>query len=65
MIELQKIIHEQFIEYSEQLKEIEKEIIKKYKTGEDYSADIIKASGLKIMKEEAARMIAQTGDWRG
>ncbi len=59
MSELSKLIHEQFLEYSEQLKELEKEIIRKYKSGEDYSADVTKASGLKIMKEECMIMMAQ------
>jgi len=57
MSELLKMIHEQFLEYSEQLKEVEKEIIRKYKAGKDYSADVTKASGLKMMQEEALRMM--------
>jgi hypothetical protein len=32
---LNEIIHEQFLEYAAQLKELEKEIIRKYKAGED------------------------------
>ena len=59
MSELLKIIHKQFLEYSQQLKKVEKEIIKKYKAGEDYSADVTKANGLKIMKEEALRMMKE------
>lgn len=59
MSNLQAMIHEQFLEYSEQLKELEKEIIRKYKAGEDYSADVTKASGLKMMKEEAVRMMVR------
>ena len=59
MSALQEIIHEQFLEYSEQLEELEKQIIKKYKAGEDYSADVKKASGLKMMKEEAVLMMAR------
>lgn len=43
---LQEVIHEQFLEYSEQLELLEKEIIRKYKAGEDYAADVTKASGL-------------------
>jgi|GEM_PF-6531003 hypothetical protein len=54
-----ELIHEQFLEYSEQLQELEKEIIRKYKAGEDYSEDVRKASGLKLMKEEAVRMMAR------
>jgi hypothetical protein len=59
MSKLQEMIHEQLLEYSEQLKELEKEIIRKYKAGEDYSADVTKANGLKIMKEECLRMMAR------
>jgi len=54
-----EIIHEQFLEYSEKLKELEKEIIRKYKAGEDYSADVTKAAGLKMLKEECVRMMAE------
>jgi len=59
MSKLQEMIHEQFLEYSEQLEKLEKEIIRKYKAGEDYSADVTKASGLKVMKEEAVRMMVR------
>jgi predicted DNA-binding ArsR family transcriptional regulator len=56
---LQEIIHEQFLEYSETLKELEKEIIRKYKAGEDYSADVTRAAGLKMLKEECIRMMVE------
>lgn len=56
---LQEIIHEQFLEYSETLKELEKEIIRKYKAGEDYSADVTRAAGLKMLKEECVRMMIE------
>jgi hypothetical protein len=56
---LQEIIHEQFLEYSETLKELEKEIIRKYKAGEDFWADVTRASGLKMLKEECLRMMAE------
>ena len=59
MSELLKMIHEQFLEYDKELKELEKEIIRKYKDGEDYAADVTKASGLKMMKEECVRMMAR------
>jgi hypothetical protein len=59
MSKLQEMIHKQLLEYSEQLKELEKEIIRKYKAGEDYSDDVTKASGLKRMKEECVRMMAR------
>ena len=59
MSKLQEMIHEQLLEYSEQLKELEKEIIRKYKAGEDYSADVTKASGLKMMQKECVLMMAR------
>jgi len=59
MSELTKMIHEQFLEYDKELKELEKEIIRKYKAGEDYASDVTKASGLKMMKEECVRMMAR------
>lgn len=55
---LQEMIHEQFLEYSTQLKELEKEILRKVRAGEDYSKDVKQAAGLKLMKEEAVRMMA-------
>ncbi len=60
MSEMLKMIHEQLLEYSEQLKELEKEIIRKYKAGEDYSSDVTKASGLKMMQDECVKMMART-----
>jgi len=59
MNEMQKIIHEQFSEYVETLKEVEKEIIRKYKAGEDYSSDVTRAVGLKMLKEECIRMMVE------
>ncbi len=56
---LQNLIHEQLKEYSEQLKELEKKIIRKHKAGEDCSDDVTKAVGLKLMKEEAVRMMVR------
>ena len=56
---LQLIIHEQFQEYSETLRELEKEIIRKYKAGEDYSADVTRAAGLKMLKEECIKMMVE------
>ncbi len=55
----QEIIHKQFIEYSDRLKVVEKEIIRKYKANEDCTADVKIANGLKLMKEEAARMMVR------
>lgn len=53
------IIHEQLLEYSRQLKELEKEIIRKYKAGDEYSADLRKAAGLKMLQEECVRMMVK------
>ncbi len=54
-----EIVHEQFLEYSETLKQLEKEIIRKHKAGEDYSADVTRAVGLKMLKEECVKMMAE------
>lgn len=59
---LQLIIHEQFLEYSETLKEVEKEIIRKYKAGEDCSSDVTRAVGLKLLKEECVKMMVEKRD---
>ena len=48
---MKKIINEQFLEYCEYLKEVEKEIIRKYKDGEDCSTDV------KMLKEECIKMM--------
>ena len=58
MNEMQKIIHEQFLEYCETLKEVEKEIIRKHKLGEDCSIDVTRAVEIKMLKEECIRMMA-------
>ena len=50
---MKEMIHELLLEYTEQLKELEKEIIRQYKAGEDYSTNVTKASGLKLMQEAA------------
>ena len=59
---MQKLIHEQFLDYSKQLKVLEKEIIRKYKVGEDYSSDVTKAAGLRMLQTEAVKMMAETAD---
>jgi hypothetical protein len=62
MSAMQKLIHEQLLEYTEQLKVLEKEMFHKYKAGEDYSDDVAKASGLKLMQKEAVLMMTQYAD---
>jgi len=57
--DLQMIIHEQFMEYSEKLREVEKEIIRKHKAGEDYTAEGLRAIGLKAIKEECIKMMVE------
>ena len=59
MSELLKMIHEQLNDYSSQLKETEKEIIRKYKSGEDFSQELTKASGLKMMQKECLLMMTE------
>ena len=54
-----ELIHEQILDYSSQLKEVEKEIVRKYKSDEDYSADVVKANGLKMLIKEAIRFMAE------
>lgn len=59
MSELIKIIHEQLTDYTNQLKELETEMVRKYKDGEDYSKDLEKARGLKELQNECLFMIAE------
>ena len=59
MSELLKMIHEQLNDYSSQLKATEKEIIRKYKSGEDFSQELTKASGLKLMQKECLLMMTE------
>ena len=59
MDELIKVIHEQLLEYTEQLNIIEAEIVRKYKSGEDYSEDVWKANGFKLLQEECVKMMVE------
>lgn len=59
MSEMLKMIHEQLLEYSEKLKVVEKEIVRKYRAGEDYKEDASRANGLKMMQKEALKMMKQ------
>lgn len=59
MSELHRMIHEQLLEYDKELKELEGELIRRYRAGEDYSEVGTKARLLKIMKEECVRMMAR------
>ena len=59
MSEMLKMLHTQLLEYSKELKEVEKEIIRKYRAKEDYSEDVRKATGLKLLQQECVKMMAQ------
>jgi hypothetical protein len=61
MSALGELIHQQLLEYTKELKEVEAEIIRKYRAGEDCSEDVTKAVGLKRMQEECIRMLAEKG----
>ena len=56
-INFQPTESELFVEYCEQLKVLEKEIVRKYKSGEEYVDDLNKAIELKAIKKECAIMI--------
>lgn len=62
MSAMQEMIHEQLLEYTDQLKEVEKEILRKVHAGEDYSSDVTKACGLRMMQAEAVKMMAEIAD---
>lgn len=52
-----ELLQEQLLEYDEERKILEKEIIRKFKSGEDFSEDVKKAYGLKLMQEECVKMM--------
>jgi hypothetical protein len=54
-----KLLHEQLLDYSDQLKEVEKEIIRKYKANEDYQDELVKANGLKMLQKETIKMMGE------
>ena len=56
---LKILIHEQLKEYGTKLREVEKEIIRKYKMGENHSDDLIKVNGLKLMQKTALQMLKE------
>ena len=57
---IEQMIKEQYLEYTAQLKELEILIMRKLATGEDCSKELKKAAGIKMMKEEAERMVASS-----
>lgn len=59
MSEMLKMLHAQLLEYSKELKEVEKEIVRKYRAKEDYSEDVRKATGLKLLQQECVKMMAK------
>ena len=56
MIEL---LHEQLIDYSDQLKIVEKEMVRKYKANEDFQAELTEANGLKMLQKETVKMMGE------
>ena len=57
MSDMLVLLHEQLTEYSEQLKSIEKELIRKYKLGEDFQKELTEANGLKMLQKETVKMM--------
>ena len=55
------LLHEQLKDYSDQLKIVEKVIIRKYKVKENYQDELTKAQGLKLLQAETANMMAAYG----
>ena len=55
------LLHEQLNDYSDQLKIVEKEIVRKYKAGENYQEDVAKANGMKMLQKETVKMMASYG----
>jgi phosphopantetheine adenylyltransferase len=53
------LLKEQLDEYSEQLKAVEKIIVRKYKAGEDFKKELQEANGLKALQEQTVLMMAR------
>ena len=58
-IDMLVLLHEQLIEYSDKLKIVEKELIRKYKAKEDYQKELNEAQGLKALQKETVLMMGQ------
>ena len=60
-IDMLVLIHEQLNVYTAKLRKVEKEMIRKYKAGEDYQEELTKAQGLKMLQAQTANMMATYG----
>lgn len=56
-IDMLVLLHEQLTEYSDKLKIVETELIKKYKAKEDYQNELTEASGFKALQKETLKMM--------
>lgn len=52
------LLHEQLTDYSNQLRVVEKAMIRKYKLGEDYQKELTDAQCLKALQKETVKMMA-------
>ena len=57
MNDLAVLLHDQLLEYSGKLKIVEKEMIRKYKSGENYQKELDAANGLKEMQKATLSMM--------
>lgn len=58
-IDMLVLLHEQLTEYSDELRVVEKELIRKYKAKEDYQKELHEAQGLKALQKETVLMMDQ------
>jgi hypothetical protein len=54
-----KLLYEQFEKYTTELKQVEDEIIIKYRVNEDYSMELRQALELKTLQEACLKMIIE------
>jgi len=59
MNEMVNMLKELLTEYSEKLKVVEKEIVRKYKSGEDFKKELTDAKELKALQQETVIMMKQ------
>ena len=53
------LLHEQLTEYSDKLRVVEKELIRKYKAKLDYKKELNEAQGLKALQKETVLMMGE------
>ena len=58
-IDMLVLLHEQLTEYSNKLKIVEKEIVRKYKAKEDYQKELNEAQGFKALQKETVLMMGK------